>query len=178
VPLLTRHATPAAGVIALSILALGGCVTSAGKLGEPGTLHTGQVVQVLTRSDILGSPEIHGSLTRAGIADAAIADGSVVVVRTLCCGPPSTSNPHGALNPQRLPLRSGDIVEFLWPGGAAVNSVTRVLQGADQSEGECWWEPKDEKLWRRAVYCEWMPEEGWVKQTVPLPGWYKAVGAP
>ena len=99
------------------LLMLCACAVPAGKLGEPGTLHAAQVVQVLTRSDILASKGIHESLNNSGVSDAAIADGSVVVVRTLCCGPPNTSNPHGALNPQLLPLKEGDVVEFLWPGG-------------------------------------------------------------
>jgi hypothetical protein len=154
------------------LLMLCACAVPAGKLGEPGTLHAAQVVQVLTRSDILASKGIHESLTNSGVSDAAIADGSVVVVRTLCCGPPNTSNPHGALNPQLLPLKEGDVVEFLWPGGSAVNSVTRVLQPASQT-GACWWDPKNDKLWRRVVYCEWMPSEGWVRQEGLTTGWYK-----
>ena len=88
------------------ILLLSACTTSAGKMGEAGTLHTGEVVEVLTRDEILASREIHQSLNNSGVVDAAIVDGSVVAVRTLCCGPPNTSNPHGALNPQLLPVRA------------------------------------------------------------------------
>jgi len=160
--------------LALVLPLMSGCAIPAGKLGEPGTLHTGQVVEVLTRSDILGSSGIHESLNKSGVSDSAIADGSVVVVRTLCCGPPNTSNPHGALNLQLLPLKEGDVVEFLWPGGAAVNTVTRVVQRSGQNADVCWWDPKNDKLWRRVMYCEWMPGEGWVKQEGLIPGWYKS----
>jgi hypothetical protein len=156
-----------------AIVMMSACTISAGKLGEAGTLHAAQVVEVMTRGNILASSEVHESLSKSGISDAAIADGSVVVVRTLCCGPANTSNPHGALNPQLLPLKAGDVVEFMWPGGSAVNSVTRVLQSADQNDGPCRWDPKNEKLWRRVMYCEWMPMEGWVKQEGLIPGWYK-----
>ena len=168
-----RFTSGGVAALALCVVMMSGCAIPAGKLGEPGTLHAAQVVEVLTRSDILASKGIHESLNNSGVSDAAIADGSVVVVRTLCCGPPNTSNPHGALNPQLLALKEGDVVEFLWPGGSAVNSVTRVLQSAAQNDGPCGWDPKNDKLWRRVVYCEWMPNEGWVKQEGLTPGWYK-----
>ena len=168
-----RQACALSACAAALLLGLGGCAMPAGKLGEPGTLHAAEVVQVLTRSEILASQEIHQSLTRSGVSDAAIADGSVVVVRTLCCGPPNTANPHGLLNPAGLPLKEGDVVEFLWPGGTSVNTVTRLLQSAGQDQGACWWDPKKEYLWRRVMYCEWMPQQGWVKQEGLTPGWYK-----
>jgi hypothetical protein len=162
-----------------AIHALSGCSVPAGKMGEASTLHAGEVVQVLTRTDILGSRGIHESLTNSGVPDSAITDGSVVIVRTLCCGPPNTSNPHGALNPNGLPIHVGDAVEFLWPGGSAVNTVTRVLQPAGQSDGACWWDPRDDKLWRRVMFCNWMPQQGWVKQEGQMViGWYKPAGHP
>ena len=155
------------------LCALSGCQSNGGKLNEPATLHTGEVVGVLPRSDILASREIHESLTHSGIVDSEIKDGSVVIVRTLCCGPPSTSNLHGALNSQGLSIQIGDVVEFLWPGDS-VNSVTRVVQPAGTTNGACWWDPKDDKLWRRVMFCSWMPEQGWVKQEWQLTiGWYK-----
>jgi hypothetical protein len=161
-----------------AICVLGACQTDGGKLNEPATLHTGEVVEVLTRADILGSRGIHTSLSNAGVADAAIIDGSVVVVRTLCCGPPNTANPHGALNTQGLKIQVGDVVEFLWPGGSAVNSITRVLQPAGADNGACWWDPKDDKLWRRVMFCSWMPEQGWVRQEGLTTGWYRKADAP
>ncbi|HEY1491558.1 MAG TPA: hypothetical protein VGF35_02935 [Steroidobacteraceae bacterium] len=160
------------------ICALSGCQSNGGKLNEPATLHTGEVVEVLTRADILASRGIHQSLANAGVADPAIADGSVVVVRTVCCGPPSTANPHGALNAQGLRIQVGDIVEFLWPGGSAVNSVTRVLQPAGTQDGACWWDPQDDKRWRSVMFCSWMPDQGWVKQEGLTTGWYHKAEAP
>jgi hypothetical protein len=168
-----------AGFVSVAMICTlgGGCAIPAGKLGEPGTLHAGEVVQVLTRDDILGSQEIHESLNKSGVIDSAITDGSVVVVRLFCCGPPNTSNPHGALNPQALPLKEGDVVEFLLPGGSNVNSVTRVLQHPSDIQPACSWQPKDENLWRRVLYCDWMPQKGWVKQEGIIAGWYKPAGS-
>jgi hypothetical protein len=154
-------------------MALGACATSGGKLNEAGTLHAAEIVEVESRADIIASPAVHGALEKSGVTDASIVDGSVVTVRILCCGPPSVSNPHGLYNGQALALKTGDIVEFRWPGGDHVNTVTRVLQQADQKDGPCWWDPKDEKLWRRVIYCDWMPKEGWVKQEGLSKGWYK-----
>ena len=167
------------GVIAACVLSA--CSTSAGRLGEPGTLHAAQVVEVLNRADILASRGIHQSLNNSGVSDSAIADGSVVIVRTLCCGPPSTANPHGVLNPQRLTVSVGDVVEFAIPGGSSVNTLTRVLQKADDTTNECWWEPRNDLLWRRVMFCSWMPQQGWVQQTGErlVIGWYKpSAGAP
>ena len=162
-----------------AIFGLVGCTTSAGKLGEAGTLHAAEVVQVLTRTDILAVREIHESVNQSGVADSAITDGSVVVVRTMCCGPPSTSNAHGVFNPQGLTIQVGDVVEFRWPGGSAVNSITRVVQTTGQADAACWWDPKDEKLWRRVMYCNWMPQQGWVKQEGQMVvGWYKPADHP
>jgi hypothetical protein len=159
-------------VIALYVLSA--CSTSAGRLGEPGTLHAAEIVEIMTRTDILASHGVHESLTNSGVSDSAIVDGSVVVVRSMCCGPPSTANPHGVLNPQGLSLHAGDVIEFVIPGGSSVNTLTRVLQKAGATDGQCWWEPRDDKLWRRVMFCSWMPQQGWVQQTGSMViGWYK-----
>ena len=59
--------------------------------------------------------------------------------------------------------------------------MTRVLQSANQTNGPCWWDPKNEILWRRVIYCDWMPQEGWVNQegfNKFYIGWYKPAAAP
>ena len=150
------------------------CSVSAGRLGEPGTLHAAEVVEVLGRTDILASHEVHQSLAQNGVSDASIVDGSVVIIRNFCCGPPNTANPHGVLNAQALNVHVGDIIEFQIRNGSSPNLLTRVLQKNDASDGQCWWEPRNEKLWRRVMYCSWMPQEGWVQQTGQMiVGWYK-----
>ncbi|MBS0580603.1 MAG: hypothetical protein JSR36_15205 [Proteobacteria bacterium] len=156
---------------------LGACST--GQMGEPATLHAVQVVEVETRADILASRGMHEALAGAGVSDAAIADGSVVTARLMCCGPPESSNPHGFYNrdPKSLPLSVGDVIEVRLGGDSKVNEVTRVLQPANQADGPCWWDPKDDRLWRRVMFCEWMPTEGWVKQGGVYSGWYKAASS-
>jgi hypothetical protein len=168
-----------AGVLSI-IVAFAMSACSTGKMGEMSTLHAGQVVSVETRSDILGNKAMHGALIEAAVAESAIADGSVVLVRLMCCGGPSVSNVHGVYNPspQTLPLRVGDIVELHLGGNSQVNTVTRVLQAAGQTGGPCWWDPKNDALWRRVMYCEWMSKEGWQKQEGIYTGWYKPAGSP
>jgi hypothetical protein len=164
-------------VCATLLCVLSACTTSGGKLGEPSTLHAAEVVQVLNRTDILGSHGIHESLTNGGVSDSAIVDGSVVIVRTSCCGPPMTGNAHGVLNLQGVTLHVGDIIEYVIPGGSSVNTLTRVIQKTGEANSQCWWEPRNEALWRRVMYCSWMPEQGWVQQTGHLIiGWYKPNG--
>ena len=168
-----------AGVLSIiGVLAMSACST--GKMGEMNTLHAGQVVSVKTRSDILGNKATRDALIEAGVAESEVADGNVILVRLMCCGGPSVSNAHGFYNPspQTLRLRVGDIVELNLGGSSQVNTVTRVLQGADQTDGPCWWDPKNDALWRRVVYCEWMSKEGWQKQEGTYTGWYKPAGTP
>jgi hypothetical protein len=168
-----------AGVFSvIAVFAMSACST--GRMGETSTLHAGQVVSVETRSDILGNKAMHDAMIEAGVAESAIADGNVVLVRLMCCGGPSVSNVHGFYNPspQTLPLKVEDIVELRLGGNSQVNTVTRVLQGAGQTDGPCWWDPKNDALWRRVMYCEWMPKEGWLKQEGTYTGWYKPAGSP
>lgn len=154
-------------------VALGGCVFPQGKLAEPGTLHAGEVVQVPLRSGILNDHEIHELLKKEGLSDSDIVDGTVAMTRIYCCGPPSTSGTRPLLNRAALSLAEGDIVEFRYAGASALATVTRVLQHAGDSQPHCSWLPNDESLWAREIFCEWMPGEGWVKQTGVAHGWYK-----
>jgi hypothetical protein len=165
--------TMVVSVFGVVVLALNACALSPGKMGEPKTLHAGEVVLVLSRAEIIGSREVRPTLNAAGIDDASIQDGSVTVVRLTCCGPPQTSNPVVPYNPKLLTLKVGDVVEVELGGGGALNAVTRVLQGVGDSNGACWWDPKNPALWRRVMYCEWMPEAGWIRQEGLYTGWYK-----
>jgi hypothetical protein len=56
-----------------------------------------------------------------------------------------------------LPEGNGDL--------GRANVVTRVVQRRDVQDGECRWIPPDPRLWGRVLYCDWMPQEGWVEQT-------------
>jgi hypothetical protein len=174
-PLAVAKMISAIGIVACG---LGACAVSPGKMGEPRTLHAGEVVQVLSRAEILATREVHPTLKAAGIDDASIQDASVVVVRLLCCGPPQTSTPVVPYNPKLPAIKVGDVVEVELGGGSTLNTVTRVLQGAGQSNGSCWWDPKNELLWRRVMYCDWMPEAGWVRQDGLYTGWYKPAKSP
>jgi hypothetical protein len=89
-------------------------------------------------------------------------------------------------NPLGTHVKVGDFVEFRMGGfasqqhGTALNTVTRVLQTANQQDGECWWDPKPKgnyNLWMRTTFCNWMPDQGWMKQGRTNPAWYKPAPA-
>jgi hypothetical protein len=152
-----------------------------------GSLHLGQVMTVGTRKDVIESPDLYKILRSEGILDADIGDGSVAVARIYCCGgvtrasSSEVANARGLYVPRPLRVEPGDIVEFRAGRPPAngdhgrLNTVTRIV--GKNTEDSCWWDPRDERLWLRVLYCKWMPEQGWVKQGGLNPAWYKPPGA-
>jgi hypothetical protein len=122
-------------------------------------------------------------LVARGLNEASIVDGTIVMVRRLCCHPnPEKSGPLYLYNPLAIEVAPGDFIEFRIGDGkegtlASLITVTRLLQRADEIAGKCRWDPPDPRLWMRYVACEWMPAEGWVRQDAKLnPAWYKPAG--
>ena len=148
---------------------------------QPGVLRAAGVVAVATRTDLVGTSYARDLVAR-GLDEASIVDGMIVMVRMWCCRPnPEKSGALYLYNPLGLELAPGDFIEFrigdTTDDGtlASLITVTRVLERADEITGKCRWDPPDERLWLRYVFCDWMPAEGWVKQekkTQPI--WYKA----
>ena len=62
-------------------------------------------------------------------------------------------------------FRSGD--------GGRINTVTRVVSKRGEDPASCWWDPRNDSLWMRVPFCEWMPKEGWIKQGGTSPAWLK-----
>lgn len=149
---------------------------------ESGTLRAAGVVHVATRDELVGT-SYYKDLVAHGVEEAAIVDGILVVGRMFCCRDNlKASAPVYLFNPRAIMVAPGDIIEFqigevgkeVQGTAAEFNIVTRVLQQADQADGKCWWEPKDDRMWMRFIVCEWMPEQGWIKQSSFLyRGWYK-----
>ena len=54
-----------------------------------------------------------------------------------------------------------------------LNIVTRIVQRYEAGKEDCWWDPKNDRLWLRVLYCDWMPREGWIEQGGLDPAWYK-----
>ena len=168
------------------ILLLASCVTTS-RLQEDhvpaGSLRLGQAMSLGTRYEITQTKPLkplYDALIAAGIKDSEIQDGSVAVARIYCCGGPSEKDDARIVYiPKGINVALFDIVEIKVgrppEGGDAgvLNVVTRVVQRDADNAGTCWWDPKNDRLWMRILYCEWMPKEGWVKQGGITPAWFK-----
>jgi hypothetical protein len=180
----TSISTPRAALSACALLIIGalyGCSVSPGKAGDYGALRAAGVVSVASRTDITEHKVLYQQLSAEGVDDAGMVDGLVIAARVLCCRPDlQNSGPVVIYNPLLLKVAPGDLIEFRVGGPSsqthkdALNVATRVLQQADVSNGACWWEPRNDRLWMRFIYCNWMQKDGWVKQENAMnPAWYK-----
>lgn len=171
---LRRYVALASGAMSLFI----GCATH-NKMQAvrvpAGSLRLTQVMAFATREQILANHTLYNMLTASGISDGEIKDGSVVVGRVECCkGPNELSSAVWAyVSPGTTPelgdtveVRSGGVSSSQGPG--SLNVVTRVVQ---RGTGPCRWEPPEEYLWQRILYCDWMPEQGWVLHKADLGLW-------
>jgi hypothetical protein len=153
---------------------------AAPKADETGVLLAAGVVEVATRAQLEGTSYFKDLLAH-GIAEDSIGDVPLVVGRLLCCRDDAkTSVALYLYNPLSIQVAPGDMIEVRIGDSKAkgtpeeLSIVTRVLQRADQENGQCRWYPPDERLWMRFIVCDWMPAEGWVKRERKLfPGWYK-----
>jgi hypothetical protein len=147
----------------------------------PDSLRLVQVIVVGTRSEILSAKEWYAALIDSGISDSEIQDGSMAVGRVWCCGGPAEQSGRQAFYvPWRLRVVPFDVVEIRAgrePSsgiGGKVNIATRVVKGANEDTRSCRWEPEDSRLWMRVLYCDWMPQEGWIElKTFPEHTWFK-----
>jgi hypothetical protein len=149
-----------------------------------GSLRVAQVVLIAKREDVL-KVEAYKGILAAGVADSDLVDGSVVMARIYCCGgitqemSAEHSNRRMLYVPKDLKVELADFVEVKVgrpPGngdGGSLNTVTRVVAKQGDKPESCWWDPRDDKLWLRVPYCEWMSKEGWVKQGGISPAWYR-----
>jgi hypothetical protein len=167
-------------LVILFLTGLNAWATSPDKAGEYGALRAAAVVHVATREELMESGD-YKALLASGVDEASIVDGSLIIVRLLCCRDNvKYSAPAILYNPKGLTTVPDDIVEFRVGGvnkqnsKAEFNILTRVIQQTAKNDGACWWDPKNDHLWMRFVYCDWMPKEGWIKQESKMnPAWYK-----
>ena len=151
------------------------------------SLHVGQVFHVHTRADFVSASEAaaYNVIRAGGVADSDLVDGSMVQARIYCCGGLSKASSAEYASslmlyvPNGLKLELGDFVEFKVGRppendvGGRLNTVTRVVAKQGDKPERCWWDPRNDKLWLRVAYCEWMSKEGWVKQGGINPAWHK-----
>lgn len=86
-------------------------------------------------------------------------DGYLVVGRVYCCGGVTeTVNRQYAFSTNSLPVKRNEFVEVRFGYGkpGEVNTITRVVK-------ECYWVPRNPRLWVRIPYCTWMKKEGWIE---------------
>ena len=147
----------------------------------PDSLRLIQVMLMGTRSDIESVKEWHAALLQSGVPDSDIKDGSMAVGRIWCCGGPAEISDRQAFYiPPSLKVVPLDIVEVRAGREPAkgdpgqVNVATRIVRGANDASTTCRWEPQNPRLWMRVLYCDWMPQEGWVELKTPLKHtWFK-----
>ncbi len=148
------------------------------------SLRVAQVVAIAKREDIL-KLEAYKSIISSGVADSDVVDGSMVVARVYCCGGMSKELSSEYVSriflyvKKDLTVGSGDFVEVrvghppVKGGQGSLNMITRVVYKYGDKSESCWWDPKNDKLWLRVTYCEWMTKEGWIKQHGLYPAWFK-----
>ena len=76
-------------------------------------------------------------------------------------------------------MKTGDIVEIRMgrestkkdPG--KVNVLVEIRQKVDAPESHCTWDPPNESLWRRVLYCDWMAAFVWTMMKVAHNTWLK-----
>ena len=131
------------------------------------SLRVVQVVELRTASDVRKEPSIYEPLAAAGIRDAEIRDWSVGSGTVHCCGWTTMISDQFFYVPVGMRVELGDIVVIRCgsqpkDGKSSVNTVVRVVQKKNDSAGSCRWEP-EAKGSMQILYCDWMPEQGWVK---------------
>ncbi len=135
-----------------------------------GSLRLAQAVYLAPKSAILETKSLRDTLVSSGIDRAEIKDGSVILARAYCCnGPNEQITARMVYVPSTLSVEVGDMIELKTGhtpkngDRGALNTVTRIVQKIDDNRESCGWDPPDERLWRRVLYCDWMEDDGWIK---------------
>jgi hypothetical protein len=135
-----------------------------------------QIVYIASREELVREgARVYQSMLASGVKDSDIRNGSLVFGRVECCGGPNEKASAMFLYvPSDATPALGDIVEIIVgqePSDGrqgTPNTVTGVRQKANDPTGGCRWDPPDDRLWMRILYCEWMPAEGWVELKATL----------
>lgn len=155
-----------------------------------GSLRLAQVMQFASRNEIREIKVLYDVIQASGVNDSDIVDGSVALARIYCCGGLTENISFEKADammlyvPKGVIVTPGDIVEVRvgrppeMGDAGLLNIVTRVVERVRADGAACWWDPKnDRNMWLRVLYCEWMPQEGWIKQDGASPAWFKPPAA-
>jgi hypothetical protein len=171
---------PLALAITLGPLLWAGCAGTPRRLILPHdapshSLTLAQVAVRFTRDTLIQrGPDDYQTLLASGIPDAEIRDGTVAIGRVNCChGPTEEANAIAFYLPAALGAEVGDLVEVRLgrppekAGGLGeANQATRVVQKRGGT-GPCRWEPPQTggmTAYGSVLFCDWMPEQGWVRE--------------
>lgn len=152
-----------------------------------GTRVAAMVVQVASLEEIMSSGDkgILGRLRSQGIPDDQLSDGSIAAGIVYCCGgkisketmlvfyvPPNFRAAVGDVaeialghTPTKKQSKNGD--------KGSINQALQVRESLNDESGQCRWDPENETLWMRVLFCEWMPSDGWVYRDGLNKGWFK-----
>jgi hypothetical protein len=172
-------------IFVLIVLATGISSAGASRLYPPakdeaGTLRLAQVVGTATREQILKMEIQTQHLLASGLKDSDLKDGSLAEGRVNCC---HQSTEEGTALwfyvPPDVALEIGDIVELRMgreaskndPG--AVNTAVQVREKKGAPDSQCLWDPPNNMMWGRVLYCQWMPAEGWTLKNGLKKTWLK-----
>jgi hypothetical protein len=150
------------------------------KKDEAGALRLAQIMQTATREEILKLTAQRQNLLASGLQDSDFKDGSLAMGRVYCCHP---STDEGTAMwfyvPPDMPVQVGDIVvvrmghESTKKDPGKVNVLVEVREKKDTPNSRCSWDPPKDFLWRRVLYCDWMPAEGWTLKKGAYKTWLK-----
>lgn len=148
---------------------------------ESGTLRLAQVINIGTREQILGlGVNLQNLLAAAGVKDSDLKDGSLANGRIYCCHQATEVGTAMMFYvPPNVFVEIGDIVEVRMGRQAtknepsAVNTVVRIREKMESPDSQCSWDPPNNTMWRRVLYCKWMPAEGWTLKNGLYNTWLK-----
>jgi hypothetical protein len=145
-----------------------------------GSHRLGQVAYLGTRQEIMETRPMIGVIAASGVDTTLLRDGSVIGAVIYCCGGPNEEETARIVYvPAEIEVALGDIVEYRvgHPPDekeiGALNIVVRIREKGADFGNHCRWDPPDDRLWHRILYCDWMDAEGWIKKGGIMSAWYK-----
>ena len=175
--------TPAILTILTSLLWLTGCASGPRIQTDhipPGSSRLTQLCLKLSQTNILKDQLLCDILLSSGIKESEIKDGCIGLGRIYCCdGPNEIPTAVAFYIPAEIPVTIGDLVEIRVGhppkngGPGVLNTLTRVREPFGDEHGVIQRVPNNNRLWRRILYADWMPVEGWVYQRGIWNTWYK-----
>jgi hypothetical protein len=124
------------------------------------------VAQLASRDETLATGD-HGALgllKSQGIRPEEIRDGTVAVGIVYCCGGKISKETRLMFySPPEIQLAVGDVAEMEFgrkpdkkhQDRGKLNKVVAVRESFEDESGACRWDPEDDKLWMRVLYCDW-----------------------